>query len=243
MADTVSLDAPVRAWIDLPFAEAIRIFQARRLMPAAAFKQLNDAMRAKAWSIAGDHNAYTMERVKESLDQALAEGWSRKRWLTETEKAFTRWGVTGLGRYHLETVFDTNVLGAYQHGRWQQQISPAVLRARPYWRYRTVGDDRVRDSHRAMDGVTARHDHPMWAEWYPPNGFRCRCRVDTLSQREAAEGTVLPDTERPRGPDGVALQPDEGWATSPASWLDPTRTKSPDEAAIVRKPLPKSRTS
>jgi uncharacterized protein with gpF-like domain len=26
-----------------------------------------------------------------------------------------------------------------------------------------------------------RADHPFWDTWYPPNGFRCRCGVVTLS--------------------------------------------------------------
>jgi SPP1 gp7 family putative phage head morphogenesis protein len=227
-------------WVALPFEEAIRIFKARGLMSHGEYKRLDDAMRAKAWSIAGDHSAYTMAQVKDSLDQALAEGWSQKRWITETERAFHRWGVTGLGRHHLETVFTTNVLGAYQHGRWKQQTSPALARALPYWRYRTVGDKRVRDTHRAMEGTTARLDHPMWNDWYPPNGFRCRCAVEALSAREAEKGQVLGPESWP-GDTGEALPllPDEGFRTTPAAWLDPTRKQTADEAAIVGRSIPK----
>ena len=47
----------------------------------------------------------------------------------------------------------------------------------PYWEYRTVGDDRVREEHAALDGLILRHDDPLWDKIYPPNGWKCRCYV------------------------------------------------------------------
>lgn len=47
----------------------------------------------------------------------------------------------------------------------------------PYWGYRTAGDDRVREEHAALDGLTLRHDDPLWDKIYPPNGWKCRCYV------------------------------------------------------------------
>ena len=41
--------------------------------------------------------------------------------------------------------------------------------------YRTAGDDRVREEHAAMNGITLPADDPFWREYYPPNGWRCRC--------------------------------------------------------------------
>lgn len=41
--------------------------------------------------------------------------------------------------------------------------------------YRTAGDDRVREDHAAMNGITLPSDDPFWREYYPPNGWRCRC--------------------------------------------------------------------
>lgn len=43
--------------------------------------------------------------------------------------------------------------------------------------YRTAGDDHVRESHRALQGVTLPPSDPFWDEFYPPNGWRCRCTV------------------------------------------------------------------
>lgn len=43
--------------------------------------------------------------------------------------------------------------------------------------YRTQNDDRVRPEHAALDGVTLPPSDPFWEEYYPPNGWNCRCTV------------------------------------------------------------------
>lgn len=41
--------------------------------------------------------------------------------------------------------------------------------------YRTAGDDRVRDSHAALDMITLPPSDPFWSSFSFPNGWRCRC--------------------------------------------------------------------
>ncbi len=43
--------------------------------------------------------------------------------------------------------------------------------------YRTAGDDKVRDEHAALEGVTLSSESGFWSEFYPPNGWNCRCTV------------------------------------------------------------------
>lgn len=43
--------------------------------------------------------------------------------------------------------------------------------------YRTMGDHKVRNDHRAMNGITLPPDDPFWKSYYPPNGWNCRCTV------------------------------------------------------------------
>ena len=43
--------------------------------------------------------------------------------------------------------------------------------------YRTQHDDKVRPEHAALDGVTLPPSDPFWEEYYPPNGWNCRCTV------------------------------------------------------------------
>ena len=43
--------------------------------------------------------------------------------------------------------------------------------------YRTQKDDKVRPEHAVLDGVTLPPSDPFWEEFYPPNGWNCRCTV------------------------------------------------------------------
>ncbi|MBA1302629.1 phage head morphogenesis protein, partial [Pseudomonas carnis] len=52
----------------------------------------------------------------------------------------------------------------------------------PYWMYVAILDGKTRPSHRALHGQVFRHDDPIWASIFPPNGFNCRCRVVALTE-------------------------------------------------------------
>ena len=43
--------------------------------------------------------------------------------------------------------------------------------------YRTANDDRVHPEHAALHGVTLPPSDTFWEEYYPPNGWNCRCTV------------------------------------------------------------------
>lgn len=43
--------------------------------------------------------------------------------------------------------------------------------------YRTQRDTHVRPEHAALDRVTLPMSDPFWQEYYPPNGWNCRCTV------------------------------------------------------------------
>lgn len=43
--------------------------------------------------------------------------------------------------------------------------------------YRTAGDGKVRPEHAALNGVTLPPSDAFWEEYYPPNGWNCRCTV------------------------------------------------------------------
>lgn len=67
-----------------------------------------------------------------------------------------------------------------------------------YWQYLTVGDERVRPSHRALDGVIAPANSPFWED--KPGGWGCRCRKVPLLPDEVDEiesdDANLPPAER-----------------------------------------------
>jgi SPP1 gp7 family putative phage head morphogenesis protein len=84
---------------------------------------------------------------------------------------------------YLETEYTAVVRGTVMVSRWldieeQKDISP-------FLQYVTAGDERVRDDHRALDGIIEPVGSAFWNQYYPPNGWRCRCSVSQLSEREA----------------------------------------------------------
>lgn len=52
----------------------------------------------------------------------------------------------------------------------------------PYLKYKTVGDEHVRDDHQKLHNFTAHIDDPIWNKIYPPNDWRCRCYVVQTNQ-------------------------------------------------------------
>lgn len=60
----------------------------------------------------------------------------------------------------------------------------------PYWKYLTVGDDKVREEHAALHGVILHHSDPRWKKIWPPNGWKCRCYVVAVMAHEV-EGVDL----------------------------------------------------
>ena len=77
--------------------------------------------------------------------------------------------------------YNTNYLYAeYKHAVATSQMAArwADIEAdgdRYLLQYRTAEDDRVREDHAVMDGITLPPSDPFWDKYYPPNGWGCRC--------------------------------------------------------------------
>lgn len=205
-------------FVELPPKEAIAFFRSKRLMPRAAFDKLQDAYKRKAFTVAGLHQQYMLDRAYSTLEDVIRHGKAARPAKDVLRGAFQTWGVTGSSPHHLDTVFRNATLGAYADGRWSQL--QRVKRRRPYWRYLTVGDGRVRESHQAMHGRVYHADDAVWQSWYPPNGHACRCMVESLSETDIDDSTSSPTVAPP------SEQPDSGWAGSPAQSKTVDRTVS-----------------
>lgn len=74
---------------------------------------------------------------------------------------------------------------AYLYAEYKHAISTSQMAAkwvgieadgdRYLLQYRTAEDDRVREDHAALDGITLPPSDPFWSKYYPPNGWGCRC--------------------------------------------------------------------
>ncbi|MBB8247961.1 phage head morphogenesis protein, partial [Escherichia coli] len=85
----------------------------------------------------------------------------------------------------LATIYDVNTRTAYAAGRYAQMMNTADLY--PFWQYVVVEDGRTRPEHLLLRNMVFRCDDIFWQTHYPPNGWRCRCRVRALSAARMKE--------------------------------------------------------
>ena len=104
------------------------------------------------------------------------------------------WAHTGTPGWRATIIYETNLSTAYSAGRYAQQTEPETLAAFPYWQYVHSGAQHPRLEHLAWDGLVLRADDPFWDSHYPPNGWRCGCRVAPVSERGLSrQGKARPD--------------------------------------------------
>lgn len=73
----------------------------------------------------------------------------------------------------------------YQHAvgssrmaaKWQQMDDDDF-----YLQYRTALDEQVRDDHAVLHGITLPPSDEFWNEYYPPNGWGCRCDATQVNK-------------------------------------------------------------
>lgn len=78
-------------------------------------------------------------------------------------------------RNYLQAEWQTARTAAQMTEKWERLQETKHLF--PNLKYRTVGDDRVRDAHARLDGIVKPIDDAFWDTWYPPSDWRCRCDV------------------------------------------------------------------
>ena len=75
---------------------------------------------------------------------------------------------------YLRAEYNFVAASAEMAGRWEQFMRDGD---RYNLQYRTQRDDKVRPEHTALDRVTLPLSDSFWEEFYPPNGWNCRCTV------------------------------------------------------------------
>lgn len=200
----------------LPPAEAMAFMDGRQL--SAETYHWYDLWREehqRAFTVSRLARGDLLEALQTSLAKSVAGDLSRRDWIKSTEQLLKNagwWGTTEVtdprtgellrtrfNHARLQLIFDTNVRQAAAAGQWQRLVRNQ--RTHPYARYVAMDDERTRPQHRAWHNVTLPLDDAWWATHRPPNGWRCRCRVIGVTQREYDQGVVLdrPGAETDQG--------------------------------------------
>ncbi|MBF0583093.1 MAG: minor capsid protein [Magnetococcales bacterium] len=246
-------DTALSALFRLPPEQAMRFLAEKGHRVTWNWDEMTGPEHAKAFTVAKVTRLDLLADIHQAVSKALAEGQTERMFAKDLIPILQKkgwWGLktvtnpdgeeqqVQLGNLHrLETIFRTNLQTAYMAGRYQQ-MKQGVKNA-PYWQYLAVMDSRTRSTHAALHGRVFRHDDPVWNHIYPPNGFRCRCRIRSLSEFrvkqsgvkvESSEGylTQLTGQGEDRLAPRVALKmpgmsqafiPDRGWDYNPgAAW-------------------------
>ena len=107
-----------------------------------------------------------------------------------------RFSTLNKHRRYAEAEYNLITAGTQMAQKWGDITDRANVL--PWLQYDAINDDRTRDDHRMLDGVTLPVTDQFWNQWLPPNGWNCRCTVRQLAQAERVEAPALPnDTETP----------------------------------------------
>lgn len=151
-----------------------------------------------------------LQDLYNALETAIRTGQTRRWYRRELEEALKSkgwWGkITDIdpdtgeqvqiqagSAWRLNTIYNTNVSTLYSAGRWETQIQDD---ARPYWLYVAIRDNRTRPTHQLLHGKCLPKTDPFWRDFYPPNGWNCRCTVIALTADEVrARGIAISGSE------------------------------------------------
>jgi SPP1 gp7 family putative phage head morphogenesis protein len=246
----------------LPPKKAIRYFESKGNQITWDWSEMLDQAHAKAFTVARVARADVLQDIRTEIDKAIRDGngfedfkknliprlknkgWWGKQIVVDSQGVAKQVQLGSPRR--LALIYDTNMQVAFQQGKYQTQKDAATLK--PYWQYLTKDDGRVRPAHAVLHQKIFRHDDPIWDHFYPPNGFRCRCRVKALSKRqfdasgqqlESAESKLVKvqrkigekeylttqyKTETAKGFERIT--PDAGWDYNPGKAVEPPALKT-----------------
>lgn len=193
-----------RRFEPLPPRAAIDALQARglKLDPAFSWLDVWQELNANSFTVAKSAGFDILDDIYNALLHALSEGKTFRDFTAELTGVLQKkgwWGkrlvedpLTGdmiasqLGSVkRLELIFDVNMRVSYAAGHWRNfEVNKS---SRPFLRYVALLDKRTRPLHAAHHNLVLPVDHPHWQHWGPPNGWNCRCTLQSLSQHDVDE--------------------------------------------------------
>lgn len=230
----------------LPPEQAVAYLKKKGFAFSWDWEEVWQAAHAKAFTVAKAMRLDILQDIRDAVTRALAEGRTLRQFqqeLTPLLQAKGWWGRPLLGDgaggavqvqlgspRRLRTIYEVNLQTSYMVGRYQSMMENVT--ARPYWMYVAVLDSRTRPAHRALHGTIARYDSPFWNHFYPPNGWRCRCRVRSLTKDQAIamvqNGQGVWVDEKSLGTTEKLITPRTGELAEVATYRIGERIVSPD---------------
>ena len=169
----------------LPFEEQIAFFRSKVSLGTKSWTDVWEDGHDRYFVVAGAMRDELLSDLRGAVDQAISDGTTIETFRREFDDIVAKHGWTYKGGrdWRTRTIYETNLRSSYAAGRFQQMQD--IADRRPYWRYRHSDASEVpREAHLRWDGLVLRHDDPWWESHYPPNGWGCKCYIETLGPRD-----------------------------------------------------------
>ncbi|MDX2350644.1 MAG: phage minor head protein [Porticoccus sp.] len=179
----------------VPARDAIDHIRQKLRVPTQRWDSLMGEAHAKAFTVAGAMKMDLVGDIHESIISALENGTTIADFDFDGIVAKHGWNYKGSRGWRTNVIFNTNLRTAHMAGRWKQ--IQRVKKQRPWMIYMTVGDEAVRPEHANWNKQVLSVDDPWWDTHYPPNGWGCRCYINTASQKQLDRQGLTPDKPSP----------------------------------------------
>lgn len=184
----------------LPFAEQINYHRAKLNLPTESYADILGEEHDHAFVVAGANRLDMLADFRAAVDKAIIDGTTLEEFRKDFDSIVAKygWDYKGGRNWRSRTIYDTNLYGSYQAGRYEQQREMAKLK--PYWEYRhRAGQKDPREEHEAWHGLILHCDDPWWQTHYPINAYNCKCSVFAHSkgdlERKGLKVGVAPPIE------------------------------------------------
>lgn len=182
----------------VPPKEAIKFFESKGYKIGFDWRDIEREEHAYAFTVAKVTRNDLLQDIRGAVDLALKEGrtfaefskdltpvlqekgWWGKKMVVDPKTGEEKLVQLGSSR-RLEIIYDTNMRTARAAGRWEQ--IQRTKKTFPYLRYDALMDGRTRPAHAKLNDIILPVDHPFWDQFYPPNGWKCRCWVVPMNDR------------------------------------------------------------
>lgn len=168
----------------LPFDDGIKFFRQKLNTPTDSWDDVWQSAHNRAFMVAGVTKADMLNDFYTSVNKAISEGKSLNWFQNEFDniKARYGWEHNGQSAWRSQLIYETNIRQAYNAGR-EGQIQ-ALKASRPYALYRHGDSETPRVLHLKWNNLVLPVDDPWWDTHSPQNGWGCKCKKFSLSERE-----------------------------------------------------------
>lgn len=182
---------------NVPPAEATAFLRNKLALPTETWTDIWGAAHARAFVVAGANTEAIVTDFQIAVTKAIEEGQTLEQFRGNFDAIVEKhgWSHSGSRGWRSRVIYETNTRMAYMAAKWKAFVDNRLKR--PFLRYVGVLDDRIRPQHRQWHDTVLPVEHPWWRQHFPPNGWGCRCDVQSLSEKDLARRGLRVQPEAP----------------------------------------------